>query len=336
MSETSTSLNFRNAVPASPQEASQRDRITYAEWGPPLDENQFLDREQRLRAHPWAQAQMRTWLLQDPASGRIGASCETFRMDSRFQGEAGTAHGIASVFTDPDLRGHGLASQLLAGVARQLSAQEPALQALILFSDVGEKIYGRLGYRPIPAFDWVWPAQVGPAAGVSRAQLSGLLLRAAPPCVFQVEPSLGQLDWHFERTEIYAGHLGRPEQLSFGLTAGGKLLAAWAAHWKENTLYVLFNRAETEAEIEQVQSAARAEAHRLGIPTVTQWEEANWVSREPARYGAQRQIRDGAIPMLLPIHAGSNALPPAAEAFTRTDRELTFRIWPQCPRALWV
>src|SRR6476619_2971824 len=123
-------------------EKRARDRLCQAEWGQKLDLDQFVLRERDLRAHAWSRAAMRTWFLSD-ASGATLASCETFKMSSRLtpRSLAGQVYAVASVFTEAALRGKGHATRLLDQVARTLEAEDPSMHGMILYSDVGARIY---------------------------------------------------------------------------------------------------------------------------------------------------------------------------------------------------
>ncbi len=329
-------MAFTEVRIANETETRARDPVCYSEWGRPLTPEQFEKRELTLRAHPWAKARMQTWILRDPHAGRTGTSCETFCMDSRATNARGHTYGIASVFTDSNLRGHGLAGKLLTGVAAQLKTTDPLLQALILFSDVGVKIYARLGYQPLPSFDWIWTVgehtePLPRIQTVTREQLLDTRLAAEFDASFSVLPALAQLDWHAERTAFYGQQLGCRKQITCGWVRPRtqELVAAWAADWKENTLRILFNRSQTVEEFVQTRDAACAEAQSLGLKTVTQWEDSTCAAKEPAHFQAKRHPRDGAIPMILPVAPSLMSLLP-------TDREMTSLIWPECPRALWV
>src|SRR2546429_2590439 len=97
-------------VQADEAERLALDRLTYQAWGTRLDPAQYLEREARLRAHPWSQQALTSWLLLSDG-GELLSSCETYRMDSFAAGAPGATFGVASVFTEPRLRGHGHGSQ---------------------------------------------------------------------------------------------------------------------------------------------------------------------------------------------------------------------------------
>ena len=142
------------ALVADEREKRARDRLTYSAWGERLTVDDFVEREARLRAHPWARAAMATWFLRGDR-GAVLSSCETFRMESRLRRAGGAVeHGVtfavASVFTEPSLRGRRLASTMMEQLGRRLAESEPgadAPHAIILYSDVGPAMYQRAGYQ---------------------------------------------------------------------------------------------------------------------------------------------------------------------------------------------
>src|SRR3954471_20058278 len=125
---------------AAEDEKLARDAVTFAEWGTRLTLEQYREREAALRAHPFC-AGMRTWLLTE--GDEVLASCETFDNVSRLGDARGTSWLLASVCTEQALRGRGYATRMMDLLARRADAE--GVQACVLFSDVGERIYARSG-----------------------------------------------------------------------------------------------------------------------------------------------------------------------------------------------
>ncbi|HLM71259.1 MAG TPA: hypothetical protein VK459_01150, partial [Polyangiaceae bacterium] len=198
---------------ATDEQKIERDLLAHEAWGQGLSPEGFAERERRLRAQAWAREVMLTWLLVDEA-GEILASCETFRMESALHQKdgdpiAGSTYGVASVFTEPKLRGRGYASRMMALLPAALLARDPGALSIVLFSDVGPGIYARVGYVERPAFDWVLdPVEGDPGEGVEligeEEVVSALSLIPRPAEGFVVWPTAGQVDWHLERERIYA------------------------------------------------------------------------------------------------------------------------------------
>ncbi|HCF61983.1 MAG TPA: N-acetyltransferase, partial [Myxococcales bacterium] len=103
-------------VLADEEQKRLRDPLAWEAWGEALTPAQFAVREERLRAHLWARQAMATWLLIDE-EGRTLSSCETFRMRSRAWIDGveswGVTFAVASVLTEPRLRGRGFASRMM-------------------------------------------------------------------------------------------------------------------------------------------------------------------------------------------------------------------------------
>src|ERR1700749_598032 len=145
-----------------------RDRLTYAAWGEALTPEQYLIREERLCAHEWARASMRSWLWRD-ADGAVLSSCESYRMCSAVEGERGETWAVASVYTEPALRGRGHARAMMDALVARAKAE--GVQASTLFSDVAPVLYERSGYAARSAEDLVFP----PAPGTGTTGVEALV-----------------------------------------------------------------------------------------------------------------------------------------------------------------
>ncbi len=296
-------------VLASEAEKRARDPLTHAAWGGGLSLAQYLEREQALRAHPWARLAMQTWLLREGAG--VLASCETFRNDSYLDGRAGSAWSIASVFTEPKLRGKGHALSLMQRLRERLKS-EPSAQACVLFSEVGPSLYERAGYRALAnATDLVLPALDAPLPdGVEPLEDA----RTRPALVtgpgLVLWPSADQLDWHRERARLYARYLRR-RPLDFDGASCEGARAHWCAYYKSNELLVLWLEGRPEG-FEPLLRCAQVLAHRSGLSRVRLWEDDELAL---PRVGAHLARTDE-----LPMVAGFDGAPR----------------WRQVQRALWV
>jgi GNAT superfamily N-acetyltransferase len=301
-------------VAATDEQKVQRDAFTYSEWGRLLTPEGYATREQRLRAHPWARSDMRTWLLCGEDGGVL-ASCETFRTDSFLRtGEGalvpGDSFAIASVFTEERLRGHGYATRLMDLLAAELERQ-PRAHTALLFSDVGPRLYARSGYQALPAWDWHLPPTAGePGALVDSLLREDELGRALdrmrrPEVPFFFWPTPARLDWHLERGRIYAEPLGCSLPSSLGATAGTSTIL-WGLVGRSTELMVLMLDAHSPSEARALLGAARREASRSGLSRVVLWEEpahAPFLALLEGE-GATRVARDGSLPMVRPLRPG--------------------------------
>jgi hypothetical protein len=297
---------------ASDDEKLARDALCHDAWGGKLTVDEFVAREARLRAHRWAAAAMTSWHLVE--DGAVLASCETFAMDSFLDGARGITHGVASVYTEPRLRGRGYAGRMMSLVREQLRGH-----ASILFSDVGD-YYARFGWRLRPAIDRRFAAAPGDPAAPVDALLDARALDAAwdatpppPSLYFVVWPSSAQLDWPRERERAYAELLGRAPLSHAGARAGDGLVA-WAADFKNDQLLVLALVADDPRAVRPLVEAAQRQAHAAGLLRVIAWETPGW----PDEVG-ERVVRSDSLPAILPLTDG---LDPAE--------------WTFIPRGVWV
>ena len=291
-----------------------RDLLTYDAWGEALTRDQYLIREDRLCAHPWARDIMQPWLWRD-ADGAVLSSCETYRMSSAVDGVRGETWAVASVYTEPALRGRGHARAMMDALVARARAE--GAQASTLFSDVAPATYERSGYATRPAEDLVFP----PAHGTSARGVDALLqeVGALEPYVddFSVWPTPAQLDWHLERGRTYGVLLARTALPSIGARAG-EGVAYWVADWKNDRLIVLWLDAGHAYEAEALVQAARNTAAAARLHEVRLWAQP-WPWPGRANLGGDRVRRVGSIPMVAPFADGLHA-----------------EMWTQIPRAVWV
>ena len=149
-------------------------------WGPALRLEDYLAREEFLMTVPLAKGGGVThWILTDrnaaPDDRPIYASCESLRKRALVARpgpsgpvvQEGIAHGIASVFTNPEYRGKGYASRMMKELGPRLAdwsegRREPkegggngggdddsaATRSLfsVLYSDIGKEFYAKNGW----------------------------------------------------------------------------------------------------------------------------------------------------------------------------------------------
>jgi GNAT superfamily N-acetyltransferase len=284
---------------ATDDEKRARDAVTHAAWGSGLDVTQFLAREARLRAHPWARATMRTWLWTGSA-GEVLASCETFEQASAVGRDAGRSWVVASVFVEPSLRRRGHSAAMLAALVERLRGEADA-HAVVLFSEVGVDLYARLGFFAVPSFDTWFDARADKPADV--AWLSAPLPTPTPPPpaaqALTLTLSAGQVDWQLERERFYAEVTQRPRLAAHGARVGNSSIG-WTAYWRANELHVLWLHAVDPAHREPLVRAAQWAAAEAGLPVVRIWETTP-LHDVP---GASREHRDDEIAMFAPLRPG--------------------------------
>jgi hypothetical protein len=256
---------------------------------------------------------MQTWFW--VKDSQVLASCETFENVSRIADTTGHSASIASVFTEPHLRGNGYASALLSELAIRYGRRENA-QAMVLFSDVGEKLYQRVGFiSTSPANDWILsPSAVSVASSVTCSEAPLLpSWSAGEKKTLQLLPTAEQLDWAVERERLYARFLGRRAPRHHSARCG-TAAASWAAKFKSNELVVLWLEAGLADETEAVLNVARQEAQDCDLQHVRVWA----VPGMPELKGASLTPREGEFPMF------------------RACQSMSIAGWSDIQRALWV
>ena len=299
-------------VDATPEQQRERDKASWSAWGAGLTREQFLTREARLRAHPWAKRTMRSLWWVD-ASGAPLSSCELFTDTAHLGRHEGRVATIASVFTEEAQRGNGHAAAMLKQLVRELSTQ--GLFAVTLFSEIGVDLYQRVGFWPVPAFDTYFPSSPTKPEGVEWHEGTLPLPRHgfADTSTLRVDLSAERLDWHLERERIY-GEVGMRAALPFhGASVNETANITWTAYWKTNELQVLtlgvFDSPDTTWA--KLIGAAQYAAHLAGLPVVRVWE----TIALPPLPGARRVPRTDEIAMFCPIT-------PGVQAWTRVERAL--------------
>jgi hypothetical protein len=311
-----------------PEDIVRLDQMTYKVWGPPLTLPQYLQRERLLRAVPFSRG-LRTWVLRE--GDKVLASCESYAVPLSLHGPRprdarhGLVHGIASVYVEESLRGHGYASTMLRGVAEQLGQQ--GVLGCYLMSEIGPSLYARLGYvarplrccryaaanpvhEPLPTpLPWTW---------LQEDALAGLLQQryAATQPALCITTTPAQIGWHLARSRYYARVLHRKPSPYIGAqvkASDGGAFAIWQPSYPHDVLRVLMlypgdrlaqpgapvlARGPELAAVRNVLHAARFVAAELELGHIEVWENA-WNSAS-LRGGARVPASD--VPMLLPLH----------------------------------
>lgn len=262
---------MRRLLLAADDQKLRRDLLTHEAWGDRLSLSQWLERERRLRSHPWAAEAMQTHFLTE--NGVVLSSCETFRMKVAWKGEDRSIYGVASVFTERALRGRGYATSMLELLHVELGRRDPSAVGALLFSEVGPRIYERAGYVAAPLRERILPASPGrpEVEWIAEGGVDEALARIPSPCDPNVSPTAEQIDWHLERERIYAGLMGRRRPPWAGARAGEDVVL-WAADFRHDRLVVLLGHAGSAAGARRLAAAAAHAAHRAGLGTVQIWE----------------------------------------------------------------
>ena len=312
-------------IQADPELSRERDRATFEAWGGQLPLARYLAETERLRRHPWSRAEASVWCL-CADGGEVLSSCETYRMTS-WVGDGlpapGHSYGVASVYTGRALRRRGHSTELLARLGDRLTREDPAAQALVLFSDVPLRTYEKAGFTARPGFQLVFdPLPGDPRDGVDALLGEDQLTPAwagipRPSGRFTLWPVPAQLDWHLERERIFAGLLGRPRPQACGASAGGAT-ALWAADYREGQLTLLLWHTPGAAGAAALLDCARRTARAAGLDRVVLWQTPQDPPLAEARL-EDRLAQLDSVPMIRPL-----------------DPRVRPEDWDWIPRALWV
>ena len=159
-------------------------KLNGASWGGRLSLEAYIRREECLENQPLTRdGGITFWILVDSnqtsTPRTILASCESLRKRALVRREDGKvedtiAHGIASVFCNPDFRGHGYAGRMIKELGKALDTWQQQVETIVdftvLFSDIGkvntarevfkestraltlkQRFYSRHGWEPFPS-----------------------------------------------------------------------------------------------------------------------------------------------------------------------------------------
>lgn len=197
------------------------------------------------------------------------------------------ARFFGAVFTDAAVRGRGYAAQLLRWTMQHYSQR--GVLDFCLFSDIGTHYYEKLGFRPLPSWEWSFevPAEAPPLDG----PLSSLPLQpqTAPSldCAYGIERSPADSEWIFKKQT-------RPLTLS-----------SWRQHWllsaREESTYLLLESSlpQDSQHWKLFRDLVSADACRLGC----KWAQGWWTAAAAAPDPLQSEIlpRDKEVLMWSPF-----------------------------------
>ncbi|KAI9792235.1 MAG: hypothetical protein M1833_001234 [Piccolia ochrophora] len=253
-------------------------------WRGPLSQEAYLDREKTLFNQSLTlDGGITHWILvrgDAPEGTRVVlASCETIRKRAvvacASAAEDGAAvkdvicHGVASVFTEPCLRGRGYAGRMMQElrttlqtwhVDRSVNEGHEVLMS-VLFSDIGKEFYSRHGWHPFPSSHVCLPSlpsslethlsQLPPSRPVLTSSIQKLCLIDEKLIRESIRWPLGEqkarvglipdietISWHLARQDFVSQHLfgSTPEVngAKVGEEAGRRAWCIWARSWYSN------------------------------------------------------------------------------------------------------
>ncbi|KAF9871525.1 hypothetical protein CkaCkLH20_10936 [Colletotrichum karsti] len=321
-------------APATPAQRDAAWRLNGVSWAPPMSLEAYVARETALSKMALSE-NCTYYVLFDPADPEhIISSCEATAKTLFVRDAAdGTlreekAYAIASVYTNPSHRGHGMATLLLN---RLKDAMDADSRASVLYSDIGTVYYAQLGWAVYPSLqvslipDDPSALQPTPPDGVRylaadevptlcekdtellRKKLEGLPADGRTHIAFA--PSAAQITWHFARDRFTAKQLreGREVVNHGAVTADGGAWVYWDHDFREKKLKVLRVAGDPRADVTALLHAAVLEAADWGLAKVLVWNPDDGVAASAKRVsdrtdGAVRVVfderLDGSIPSL--------------------------------------
>lgn len=303
-------------------EEKLRQYLLHEEWGRYLSYQKFLERQEVLASHSFAQKRRQNWALKD-AAGKVLSSCDTLKLDSFFEGKPGYNFVIGWVFTEKHLRGRGFASELLQKIMVHYESSESKLQSFTLYSEVGTEYYSRFGFLALPSFDRIFTAQQGlflqkfldPKFTIQWLSPEALFYGNAqlPPTLdrFSLNIDASLIDWHLKRDQWDGQGLG----VTFGPFAGVSLqrddkvegILAWVTDHQAKRLQILILRAASPCLATQLLAAACEYAVQKGFTQISAWESEEFQSWDELGLKSGRVIREDNIPMIRPVLPGLKA-----------------------------
>lgn len=125
---------------------------TFPLWGDGLDRRAYGLWNQAQRRTRWGRDRLTRVGLVDSGRGAVLASAKRYLFDAVLDGAHVPVLGLGAVFTAADQRGRGLAPKLVDRMVAD--AAERGCRLALLFSEIGEDYYARLGFSAVPRRMW--------------------------------------------------------------------------------------------------------------------------------------------------------------------------------------
>lgn len=311
-------------------------------WGAALTLDGYIEREQRQLDIPLARnGGLTNWILTEAESPNgprpVLSSCETLKKRALVKGRdgtirEGTAHGVASVFTPPELRGRGYAKTMTRELAKTLEKREKDNRGdamfSVLYSDIGKQFYAINKWFPYASTHAAFPASTDEPASPDALKI--LSFDDLPPLVAADErivrkeiarpsptgvrvailPDLDQIHWHLYREGFVCDQLFSRRPTAHGAlytTPGGaRVWAIWThsysgtvAQPERNTVYFLRFVVEEGVQDEELREAlgpivavARKQAADWACASVQMWNPDDRVKVAAENLGAKYVVRE--------------------------------------------
>ena len=120
---------------------------TFPLWNEGLTRSAYAQWNAAQMRTDWGRGDLQRFALLD-GRGRWVASAKRYRLPMRLNGVDGWMCGFGAVFTRPEERRRGYAGVILEQLIERAGNERAAVAGL--FSEIGEKLYARLGFQTVP------------------------------------------------------------------------------------------------------------------------------------------------------------------------------------------
>jgi len=124
-------------------------RETHGIWSVGMNRSDHRRFLQFQLNHDWSRSHYRYMVYK--RNGKIVSSCKLYEVGMTSAGKTFKVAGIGAVFTQPEARGTGCASQLLDDVIDM--AAEDGYDAVLLYSEIGTEFYAQFGFEELGSSD---------------------------------------------------------------------------------------------------------------------------------------------------------------------------------------
>lgn len=125
-------------------------RETYRIWSPGLGPEDYRRYLYLQQSHRWSRKNYRYLALK--RNGRVVCSCKLYTVQIGSRGRSFKFGGLGAVFTQPEERGLGYASELMEEVIELTHSSD--YDGLLLFSDIGPQLYEQFGFDELGSADF--------------------------------------------------------------------------------------------------------------------------------------------------------------------------------------
>lgn len=243
------------------QEQEQVWALNFEAWAGALSQKDYLEREHYLMTVPLAKnGGVTHWILVDknaiPDQRRIFGSCETLLKPALITDRDGNvvdciAHGVGSVFCDPQYRGRGYAGRMMVELGKKLrihQVEETLCAFSVLWSDIGKTYYAKHGWVAFPSCHIEFPpladsssvathltsSDLASLCDLDEAKVRRTMSKAKDGKVqAAIVPNIDHMQWHHMREDFLCNKIFDKSPVTRGAIVGEPGHRVWAI-WTRN------------------------------------------------------------------------------------------------------